>query len=89
MSASSGSLYGDSSLLGGNAPRPNPDNNIPATGDDARVPDPQLVNGQTADGKLGLYLDFNRAQPPQPIRGTKGATDPGPRKTSLCWIIGK
>ncbi|KAK4233260.1 RmlC-like cupin domain-containing protein [Achaetomium macrosporum] len=56
-SARSGSLRGDSSLLGGNAPLP----------------------GQEADAKLGLYLDFNSADPPQPIRGTGGATDPGPR----------
>ncbi|KAJ9139392.1 Oxalate decarboxylase [Pleurostoma richardsiae] len=74
VSSASGSLYGDSSFLGGNAPRPDPD-----TSDSAIVPDPQLVSGQEADGKLGLYLDFNSANPPQPIRGKKGATDPGPR----------
>lgn len=72
--APSGSLRGDSSLLGGNAPLPNPD-----TSDSAVVPDPQLVNGQEAEAKLGLYLDFDSADPPQPIRGTEGATDPGPR----------
>ncbi|KAK3938023.1 RmlC-like cupin domain-containing protein [Diplogelasinospora grovesii] len=70
----SGSLRGDSSLLGGNAPLPDPD-----TSDSATVSDAQLVNGQTADAKLGLYLDFNSANPPQPIRGDKGTTDPGPR----------
>jgi hypothetical protein len=37
------------------------------------------VPGQTADPKLGLYLDFTQVQKPQPIRGDKGGTDPGPR----------
>ena len=74
VTASSGSLRGDSSLLGGNAPLPDPDKS-----DSAVVPDPQYVNGQQASGNLGLYLDFNNANPPQPVRGTKGATDPGPR----------
>ncbi|KAK3686201.1 RmlC-like cupin domain-containing protein [Podospora appendiculata] len=69
----SGSLRGDASLLGGNAPLPNPEDHP------AFVQDPQLVNGQEADAKLGLYLDFNSANPPQPIRGDNGATDPGPR----------
>ncbi|KAK3943206.1 hypothetical protein QBC46DRAFT_338695 [Diplogelasinospora grovesii] len=68
----SGSLRGDSSLLGGNAPLPDPD-----TSDSAVVSDARLVNSQTADAKLGLYLDFNSANPPQPIRGDKGTTSPG------------
>ena len=75
VTASSGSLRGDSSLLGGNAPLPDPDKS-----DSAVVPNPQLVNGQQADANLGLYLDFNSADPPQPIRGDNGNTDPGPRK---------
>ncbi|KAK4195028.1 RmlC-like cupin domain-containing protein [Triangularia verruculosa] len=74
VTASSGALRGDSSLLGGNAPLPDPDKS-----DSAIVPDPEVVNGQEADAKLGLYLDFNSANPPQPIRGDNGATDPGPR----------
>lgn len=41
--------------------------------------DPELVNGQEADADLGLYLDFNSVDVPQPIRGDLGATDPGPR----------
>lgn len=70
-----GSLYGDASLLGGNAKRP-----PTKGGDTANVPNPELVNGQEADAKLGLYLDFNSADVPQPIRGERGNTDPGPRK---------
>lgn len=73
-----GSLYGDASLLGGNAKRP-----PTKGGDSANVPNPELVNGQEADDTLGLYLDFNSVQVPQPIRGDKGNTDPGPRKQSL------
>lgn len=74
VSAASGSLYGDSSLLGGNAPRPDPDKS-----DSAVVKDPEFVNGQDADAKLGLYLDFDDADVPQPMRGGLGATDPGAR----------
>ncbi|KAK9422566.1 putative Oxalate decarboxylase oxdD [Seiridium unicorne] len=74
VTAASGSLYGDESLLGGNAARPSI-----SGGDSAVVPDPELVNGQEASEKLGLYLDFNSVEVPQPIRGSKGATDPGPR----------
>ncbi|KAK3324894.1 RmlC-like cupin domain-containing protein [Apodospora peruviana] len=74
VTAASGPLRGNSSLLGDNAPRPNP-----ATADSAIVPSPQLVDGQEADGKLGLYLNFSSANPPQPIRGDRGNTDPGPR----------
>ncbi|KAF4985618.1 hypothetical protein FGRMN_11148 [Fusarium graminum] len=74
VTSTSGSLYGDSSLLGGNAARPDPDKS-----DSAVVKDPKLVNGQEADRKLGLYLDFDGVDVPQPIRGKLGATDPGPR----------
>ncbi|KAK3377431.1 RmlC-like cupin domain-containing protein [Podospora didyma] len=74
VTSTSGSLRGDSSLLGGNAPLPDPDKS-----DSAIVPNPQLVNGQEADANLGLYLNFDSANPPQPIRGAKGTTDPGPR----------
>ncbi|KAF5672291.1 oxalate decarboxylase [Fusarium heterosporum] len=74
VTSTSGSLYGDSSLLGGNAARPDPDKS-----DSAVVKNPKLVNGQEADPKLGLYLDFDDVDVPQPIRGKMGATDPGPR----------
>ncbi|KAI0177432.1 RmlC-like cupin domain-containing protein [Pestalotiopsis sp. NC0098] len=72
--AASGSLYGDESLLTGYASRP-----AVSGGDSAVVDNPELVNGQEASEKLGLYLDFNSIEKPQPIRGSKGATDPGPR----------
>lgn len=36
------------------------------------------VEGQKEDPKLGLYLDFEKADSPQPIRGNTGGTDPGP-----------
>lgn len=73
VTAPSGSLYGSEALLGGNAPEPD-------TGaESAVVPNPQMVNGQDADAKLGLYLDFNSVDVPQPVRGGLGATDPGPR----------
>jgi len=37
-----------------------------------------LVPGQTDAATVGAYLDFNNAENPQPIRGSKGGTDPGP-----------
>ncbi|KAI0846753.1 Bicupin, oxalate decarboxylase/oxidase [Daldinia vernicosa] len=72
-----GDLRGSTNLQGGIASRPPVDG-----GDSAIVEDPQLVGGQEADAKLGLYLDFNSAEypnGPQPIRGGEGQTDPGPR----------
>jgi len=38
-----------------------------------------LVPGQTDVAVIGAYLDFNNVPNPQPIRGSKGGTDPGPR----------
>ena len=69
----SGSLYGPANLLG-EAAAASP----VSGGDSAIVSDYPLVNGQEADSKLGLYLDFNSVQNPRPIRGTSGQTDPGP-----------
>ena len=71
----SGSLYGDESLLGEIA-QPSP----VSGGDSAIVSNYPLVNGQQADLDLGLYLDFNSVENPQPIRGTGGSTQPGPSK---------
>ncbi|POS72015.1 oxalate decarboxylase [Diaporthe helianthi] len=73
VTSQSGSLYGDESLLGGNAPIPD------VSTESAVVENPQFVTGQDADRKLGLYLDFNSVEAPQPVRGGLGATDPGPR----------
>ncbi|KAJ5926214.1 hypothetical protein N7516_007987 [Penicillium verrucosum] len=38
-----------------------------------------LIPGQKEDQKIGSYLDFEKADNPQPIRGSTGADDPGPR----------
>lgn len=72
VTESSGSLYGTEALLGGNAPEPD-------TSESAIVENPEFVPGQSADRKLGLYLDFNSVDAPQPVRGGYGAPEPGPR----------
>ena len=46
-----------------------------------------LVPGQTADGDTGLYLDFTNTQNPQPVRGSRGGTDPGPSKIHVYFDI--
>ncbi|CCD45054.1 similar to oxalate decarboxylase [Botrytis cinerea T4] len=74
VTAATGSLYGDESLLG-EAAKPSP----VSGGDSAIVSDVPMVNGQEADVDLGLYLDFNSVPNPQPIRGSSGQTDPGPQ----------
>ncbi|KAF7589875.1 hypothetical protein BBP40_003587 [Aspergillus hancockii] len=38
-----------------------------------------LLPAQKEDPKIGSYLDFEKADNPQPIRGDLGGTDPGPR----------
>ncbi|RDW92947.1 putative oxalate decarboxylase [Aspergillus mulundensis] len=42
-----------------------------------------LAVGQKEDADLGVYLDFTNVENPQPIRGSKGGTDPGPRTTEF------
>jgi hypothetical protein len=42
-----------------------------------------LVPGQTEDADIGSYLDFSNTENPQPIRGTLGGTDRGPRKSRV------
>ncbi|TEY39081.1 hypothetical protein BOTCAL_0468g00110 [Botryotinia calthae] len=74
VTAATGSLYGDESLLG-QAAKPSP----VSGGDPAIVSDVPMVNGQEADADLGLYLDFNSVPNPQPIRGSLGQTDSGPQ----------
>ncbi|KAJ5818849.1 hypothetical protein N7474_004440 [Penicillium riverlandense] len=39
----------------------------------------KLVPGQKEDADTGAYLDFVNADNPQPIRGSSGGDDPGPR----------
>lgn len=68
-----GSLYGNQELLGGTAKMPDIDS------ESAEVEDSQMVQGQDADTQLGLFLDFNSVDKPEPFRGDYGSTDPGPR----------
>lgn len=70
---SSGSAYGSEEFLG-------PDGNPVDAADSAIVTDYDLVPGQTANADLGLYLNLEEAKNPQPIRGSTGGTDPGPRE---------
>ncbi|KAL5335233.1 RmlC-like cupin domain-containing protein [Aspergillus crustosus] len=42
-----------------------------------------LVPGQKDDEDLGVYLDFSDTENPQPIRGSKGGSDPGPRNPTI------
>jgi quercetin dioxygenase-like cupin family protein len=46
----------------------------------------KLVPGQTDNANLGTYLDFENTPNPQPIRGTKGGLDPGPRNPAYDQI---
>ena len=70
----SGSLTGSANLQGTNG---NPIN----LADSAVVSNYQLVAGQSQESDNGLYLDFTSTPNPQPLRGTGGGTDPGPRMT--------
>ncbi|KAF1984267.1 oxalate decarboxylase [Aulographum hederae CBS 113979] len=45
--------------------------------------DYKLVPGQKDDANDGYYLDFSNVDAPQPIRGSKGGSDPGPRNPLL------
>jgi len=74
VTGTSGSLYGGSDLLGGVA-EPSPVQG----GNSATVSNYELVPGQEADTDLGVYLDLDGTENPQPLRGGFGATDPGPR----------
>lgn len=69
-----GDRYGSESLLGpgGDADYPGP-----TTTDIAYTP----VANQAANPTLGLILDFSQVENPQPIRGSNGASDPGPHNS--------
>ncbi|EKG10822.1 Cupin 1 [Macrophomina phaseolina MS6] len=43
----------------------------------------ELAPGQSDDADLGTFLDFSNIENPQPIRGTKGGTDPGPHNSDI------
>lgn len=48
-----------------------------------------LAPGQMEDTKIGTYLDFQKVENPQPIRGSTGGDDPGPRKLAYsCSGLG-
>lgn len=76
----SGSLYGGNLIGGVGGPGVTELPATPVSADSAVVSNYQLVNGQEADLDLGLYLDFAGTANPQPIRGSGGQTDPGPRE---------
>ena len=44
----------------------------------------QLVPGQKEQPNDGRYLKFENVDQPQPIRGNKGGSDPGP---SMCYLV--
>ena len=71
-----GSVHGFPALVG-------PDGNPVDIADSAVLSNSDLVLGQQEEADLGLYLDLSEAQNPQPIRGTGGGTDPGPRTNEL------
>ena len=66
------SPYGPETLLGN-------DGSTQDTADSAVVSNYKLVPGQDASADVGLFLDFSQTPNPQPIRGTNGYTDAGPR----------
>lgn len=43
-----------------------------------------LVPGQKEQPNDGRYLKFEDVDQPQPIRGNKGGSDPGP---SMCYLV--
>ena len=67
------SLKGGPDLLGYS-----PNNKI--SNANTHISNPQLAPGQSSDANIGAYLDFDGINAPQPIRGTKGGTEPGPRE---------
>lgn len=42
-----------------------------------------LLPGQKIDPDIGAYLEFERVDNPQPIRGSTGGNDPGPRTFTI------
>jgi hypothetical protein len=47
----------------------------------------KLLPGQKEDPKIGSYLDFEKADNPQPIRGSTGSDDPGPSTSAVILSL--
>ena len=47
----------------------------------------QLVPGQKEQPNDGCYLKFENVDQPQPIRGNKGGSDPGPSMRCLVMHV--
>ncbi|OKL58566.1 hypothetical protein UA08_06062 [Talaromyces atroroseus] len=77
--ASSNPLRGGPRLIGYS-----PTNTVPV--DNTETISFQYAPGQTANPDIGLYLDFEKVENPQPIRGDTGGTDPGPRNLNYDKI---
>ena len=74
---SSGSLLGPTGLVGY-------DPNLPFSNEDTMIPENEIVfaPGQK-DDKIGAPFDFSNVPTPQPIRGNKGSSDPGPKQPEI------
>lgn len=84
----SGNVYGDHELLGnagdGKSPSSVGSEVAPPTGSNEELAGPyELAAGQDADANLGLFLDLDDVENPQPIRGGNGAVDSGPRNEAI------
>ncbi|KAL7276935.1 hypothetical protein RUND412_000079 [Rhizina undulata] len=77
--AVSGDLYGPTTLLGYNA-------DFPLATEDTHVTDFEYATGQEEDDPEGIFFNFEDVDHPQPIRGTRGGTDPGPRNEVIDKI---
>lgn len=77
-----GSPYGSETLLGNGGSTQN-------IADSAIVSNYELVPGQQANANEGLYLDFTKTPSPQPIRGSNGYTDAGPRMIPYLYPLHK
>jgi hypothetical protein len=64
-------LRGNESLVGYSPSEPSASKTAP----DIKY---SLLPGQKEDPKIGSYLDFEKVDNPQPIRGSNGGDDPGP-----------
>lgn len=77
--ASSNPLRGGANLIGYS-----PSNTI--SNENTETISYQLAAGQTDAPNLGVYLDLDDVENPQPIRGDTGGTDPGPREFSSFTV---